>query len=163
MARPKEKEFDLKARVAKLLAAGFTVGDNGLKNNKSGVGDDDLKPLPERIQLILGIIKSQTVKATTMNYLIMYDIEKDKVRSLIAKYLLSQGCIRVQKSVFLCHSNHAKFDQIKDTLVEINEIYENKDSIILIPLNVSDARGMKLIGQNVNIEQIIDPPNTVFI
>ena len=56
-----------------------------------------------------------------------------------------------------------QFGRIKNTLPEINEIYENKDSIILIPLNVSDARSMKLIGQNVNIEQIIDPPNTVFI
>ena len=157
MARPKNTEFDLKARVAKLVAAGFTVRE------PPGDIDFDLKPLPERIQLILGIIKNHPVKATTMNYLIMYDIEKDKVRHLIAKYLLSQGCIRVQKSVFLCHSDQAKFDAIRNTLAEINEVYENMDSIILIPLNVSDARSMKLIGHNVNIEQIIDPPNTVFI
>lgn len=163
MARPKNKEFDLKARVAKLLAAGFTVGDGEAGKDAPEGEEFDLKPLPERIQLILGIIKRQPVKATTMNYLIMYDIEKNKVRTLIAKYLISQGCIRVQKSVFLSHSNHEKFGAIKNTLVEINEIYENKDSIILIPLNVSDARSMKLIGQNVNIEQIIDPPNTVFI
>lgn len=162
MARPKHKEFDLKARVAKLIAAGFTVGNEGLQSVQEEEGMA-LKPLNERIQIILGIIKKQPVKATTMNYLILYDIEKNKVRNLIAKYLLAQGCIRVQKSVFLSHSTHEKFDAIKNTLAEINEIYENKDSIILIPLNVSDARSMKLIGKNVNIEQIIDPPNTVFI
>ena len=98
-----------------------------------------------------------------MNYLILYDIEKNKVRGLISKYLLSRGCIRIQKSVFLAHTDHRKFDEIKNTLAEINEVYENKDSIIMVPLNVSDARSMKLIGQNVNIDQIIDPPNTVFI
>lgn len=163
MARPKNREFDLKARIARLLAAGFTTGTGATQNNDEEDDTLDIKPLPERIQIILGIIKSNPTKATTMNYLILYDIEKNKVRNLIAKYLLSQGCIRVQKSVFLSHSSHEKFDAIKNTLAEINEIYENKDSIILIPLNVSDARSMKLIGQNVNIEQIIDPPNTVFI
>lgn len=98
-----------------------------------------------------------------MNYLILYDIEKDKVRTLVAKYLLSKGCIRIQKSVFLAHTDNKKFDEIRQTLVEVNEVYNNQDSIIMIPLNVSDARSMKLIGQNVNIDQIIDPPNTVFI
>ena len=82
---------------------------------------------------------------------------------MIARYLIEKGCIRIQKSVFLAHTNHKKFEEIQQTLVEINDIYENKDSIILIPINVSDARSMKLIGKNVNIEQIVDPPNTVFI
>ena len=82
---------------------------------------------------------------------------------MIARYLIEKGCIRIQKSVFLAHTNHKKFEEIQQTLVEINDIYENKDSIILIPINVSDARSMKLIGKNVNIEQIVDPPNTVII
>lgn len=98
-----------------------------------------------------------------MNYLILYDISNNKVRKIIAEFLLSKGCIRIQKSVYLCHSTHKKFDKIKETLADINEIYENEDSIILIPINISDARSMKLIGHNVDINQIIDPPNTVFI
>lgn len=163
MPRPPNKEFDLKARIAKMKAAGF----NFFSEKKNPESDEEealqLKPLTERIQFILHIIKNRPAKATTMNYLILYDIEKDKVRNLIAKYLLSKGCIRIQKSVFLAHSDHKKFDEIKQTLTEVNEVYDNQDSIILIPLNVSDARSMKLIGQNVNIDQIIDPPNTVFI
>jgi len=98
-----------------------------------------------------------------MNYLIMYDIQNNKVRTLVAKFLIKSGCVRVQKSVFLVHSDHKKFDEIRQTLIEINDVYENEDSIILVPLNISDARSMKLIGKNVNIEQIIDPPNTVFL
>lgn len=160
MPRPPNKEFDLKARIARLKAAGFNFFSADSKPLEEALA---LKPLPERISLILNIIQNKPVKATSMNYLILYDIEKDKVRNLIAKYLLSKGCIRIQKSVFLAHTDHPKFDEIKNTLAEINEIYQNTDSIILIPLNVSDARSMKLIGQNVNIEQIIDPPNTVFI
>lgn len=162
MARPKNREFNLKQRIERLKKAGFTFRSE--EADAVGPADDlDLKPLPERIRFIVNIIQNRPVKSTTMNYLILYDIQKDKVRNLIAKYLLSKGCIRIQKSVFLAHTNHKKFDEIRETLFEVNEAYENKDSIILIPLNVSDARSMKLIGHNVNIDQIIDPPNTVFV
>lgn len=160
VARPRNKEFDLKARIEKLKKAGFNFSGS---EKAEGNEEDELLPLPKRIQFILGIIQSQPVKATTMNYLIFYDIENDKVRRLIAKYLLSKGCIRIQKSVFLVHCEFKKFDEIKDTLKEINEVYENRDSIILSPLNIADARSMKLIGKNVNIEQIVDPPETVFL
>ncbi len=161
MPRPPNKEFNLKERIEKLKKAGFNFFSNDKLLERDA--DFELKPLPERIKIILNIIRSQPIKATSMNYLILYDIEKDKIRRLVAKYLLSKGCIRIQKSVFLAHMNFKKFDEIKETLAEINEYYHNHDSIILIPLNVSDARSMKLIGQNVNINQIIDPPNTVFI
>lgn len=162
MAKPPKKDFDLIARISMLRKAGFS---EHLKNNISEKLSDDeiLLPFPERIQLILGIIQGNPIKAITMNYMILYDIENNKVRTLIAKFLKEKGCIRIQKSVFLAHSNNKKFEEIQQTLVEINDIYENTDSIILIPLNVSDARSMKLIGKNVNMEQIIDPPNTVFI
>jgi CRISPR-associated endonuclease Cas2 len=162
MAKPKRKEFDLKEQIAKIQAAGlFRPPDQGSEPELSA--EDQLAPLPERIKKILGILQGKPVKSTTMNYLIMYDIQNNKVRTLVSKYLLKKGCIRVQKSVFLVHSDHKKFDEIRETLVEINEVYENNDSIMLVPLNISDARSMKLIGKNVNIEQIIDPPNTVFL
>ena len=162
MARPRDKRFDLKARIEKLKQAGFNFFESDEPLILPGE-DAEMQPLNDRIRKILQIIQDRPLKATTMNYLILYDIEKDKVRTLIAKYLESKGCIRIQKSVFLAHTDHKKFDEIKNTLTEINEVYQNKDSIILIPLNVSDARSMKLIGQNINIDQIIDPPNTVFL
>jgi len=161
MAKPKNHSFDLKARIEKLKEAGFTFHENN-ENQEQDKDDIAMEPLSRRIQFILNIIQNKPIKATKMNYLILYDIRNDKVRSYIAKYLLSKGCIRIQKSVYLAHTSHKKFDEINNTLAEINDIYENEDSIILIPLNVSDARSMKLIGQNVNIKQIIDPPNTVF-
>jgi CRISPR-associated endonuclease Cas2 len=164
MAKPPRKEFNLQERIARIRKAGLTVtGDDRQNPGVTDKGDPDLLPLSERIRLILGIIRDQPIKATTMNYLVLYDIENNKVRTLIAKYLIAKGCIRIQKSVFLAHSNHKKFDEIRQTLAEINGVYENRDSIILVPLNISDARSMKLIGHNVDIDRIIDPPNTVFI
>lgn len=162
MAKPPKKEYDLAAKVELLRKSGFSEKLQ-LGPPPPLTDTDALLPLPLRIQLILGIVQQNPLKATTMNYLILYDIAHNKVRGMVAKFLLEKGCIRIQKSVFLAHTNNHKFDEIKQTLVEINDIYENEDSIILIPLNVSDARSMKLIGKNVNIEQIVDRPNTVFI
>ncbi|MBK6949016.1 MAG: CRISPR-associated endonuclease Cas2 [Haliscomenobacter sp.] len=97
-----------------------------------------------------------------MIYLIMYDITDNKVRTQIAKYLEKQGCTRIQKSVFLARSEAKNFQEIHDTLRDVNEMYDNEDSIILVPVNASDARAMKLIGKNVQIEAITDKPNTLF-
>jgi len=160
MAKPKNIAIDLKEKIEKIKKSGLLAEPEILLE---GDPDDILQPLSRRIQLILGIFQNKPIKSTTMNYLIMYDIQNNKVRTLVSKYLLKSGCIRVQKSVFLVHSDHKKFDEIRQTLIEINDVYHNEDSIILVPLNISDARSMKLIGKNVNIEQIIDPPNTVFL
>lgn len=159
MARPPKKEFDLKERIAKLKEAGLAP----VSKNPASSSEDELAPLPDRIRRILDILQPNPIKSTTMNYLIMYDIENNKVRRLVAKYLEKKGCVRVQKSVFLIHSDHKKFDDIRKTLADINDTYENDDSIILVPLNISDARSMKLIGKNVDISRIVDPPNTVFL
>jgi len=162
MAKPPKKEFDLPAKIELLRKAG--LGESFIQKVPGQADEQEiLLTLPERIKLILGIIQQNPIKAIHMNYLILYDIQHNKVRKLVSKFLIEKGCIRIQKSVFLVHSNHKKFEMIQQTLIEINDIYENSDSIILIPINVSDARSMKLIGKNVNIEQIIEPPNTVFI
>ena len=92
----------------------------------------------------------------------MYDISNDKVRLQIAKYLLKQGCVRIQKSVFMVKSSNKHFQEIYDTLKEVNAYYQNEDSIILVPINASDVRSMKLIGKNVAIATITDKPNTLF-
>ncbi|EIM75215.1 CRISPR-associated endoribonuclease Cas2 [Nitritalea halalkaliphila LW7] len=153
--------FDLKERIQKIRESGLLAHPEQQRQQLDP--EDALLPLQSRIQKILKIFQGKPIKSTTMNYFIMYDIQNNKVRRLVAQYLIKNGCVRVQKSVFLVHSDHKKFEEIKQTLVEINDVYENQDSIILVPLNISDARSMKLIGQNVNIEQIIDPPNTVFL
>jgi len=162
MAKAKQKVFNLQEQIAKIQKAGLhrSLEPAPVSTDPES---DALLPLPERIKKILDILQDKPIKSTTMNYLILYDIQNNKVRTLVSKFLLQKGCIRVQKSVFLCHSDHKKFDEINRTLAEINEVYENKDSIILVPMNISDARSMKLIGQNVNISQIVDPPNTVFL
>jgi len=155
MPKPRKKEYSLKEALAKIAEAGLQP-IRGIPIN------NDLDSLSERIKLILQIVKAEPVKATEMVYLIMYDISDDKVRIQIAKYLLKQGCVRIQKSVFLLKSSNKVFDEIHETLREVNSYYQNKDSIIIVPVNSADVRSMKLIGHNINVEAITDKPNTLF-
>lgn len=156
MARPRKKEYDLKEKLEKLRKSG--LGEQAAKPDEENL----LEPLEKRIEKILHIIKAKPAKALDMTYLIMYDIENTKVRNRIAKYLIKNGCIRIQKSVFVANSPHSKFDKIHETLKEVQSYYENHDSILLVPVNTSDLRSMKIIGKEIHIRTIIDKPNTLF-
>ncbi|MCF8342338.1 MAG: CRISPR-associated endonuclease Cas2 [Chitinophagaceae bacterium] len=155
MAKPKSRIYTLKEKIAIIKHA-------GIKEVQEVKDLDPLASLPERIAKILGIVNAKPQKSTTMTYLLTYDIADDKVRKLVSKFLLSRGCIRIQKSVFMANTEHRTFSDIHSTLKDIVEYYENEDSIILVPINVSDVRSMKLIGKNVNIETLANPPNTIF-
>jgi len=165
MPRPRNIDYDLKRRMELILKARLkTPADSEAFSKKNCDNDEDepIAPLNERIAVILGLVRQKPKKTPTMNYLIMYDIADHKVRNHVAKYLKKKGCLRIQKSVFMLNSSHQAFENICETLRAVNEVYENKDSIILVPVNVSDVRSMKLIGYNVNIEVLIDPPSTLF-
>ena len=155
MPRPPKKEYTLAEQLAKIKDAGIcSISEIPI--------EDQLPKLNERILQILKIVKNQPIKSTTMTFLIMYDISDDKVRYQIAKYLLKNGCIRIQRSVFMVKAANKKFEEIHDTLKEVNSYYENQDSIILVPINDSGVKSLKLIGKNINIETITDKPNTLF-
>ncbi|MEW6136395.1 MAG: CRISPR-associated endonuclease Cas2 [Bacteroidota bacterium] len=121
---------------------------------------DALEPLPDRIKKILGITQTPQ-KAEEMTYWIMYDIEDNKIRRYIARYLEKKGFLRVQKSVFLARSERNDFKEIAETLREVNQMYENHDSIILIPVSTDELHAMHLIGKDVGIEAYEKKPNSL--
>ncbi|MEZ5040694.1 MAG: CRISPR-associated endonuclease Cas2 [Saprospiraceae bacterium] len=155
MPKAPKKTYNLQEALAAIQQA-------GIKAAQTEPLDPTLSSLSDRIKAILQIVRDQPIKATEMTYLIMYDITDDKVRTQIAKYLIKQGCIRIQKSVFLLKSSNKVFDEILETLKEVNAYYQNEDSIILVPINASDVRSMKLIGKNVQLSTLTDKPNTLF-
>lgn len=157
MARPKKSERTLAESLRNLKDAGVRMPETTEAVDPEMPGD-----LQERIRRMLHIVQSKPLKATEMIYLIMYDISDNKVRTVIARYLERQGCIRVQRSVFIARSENRHFQEVLETLREVNAYYENEDSIILVPVNASDVRSMKLLGKNVTLDTIIDPPNTLF-
>ena len=132
---------------------------NLLAQNQQGF---DGKDLTSRLQKILTIIKNEPIKSVDMVYLVMYDIEDNRVRTQISKYLEKKGCMRIQKSVFMARSHHNTYEELFAALKEIQSYYENNDSILFVPVNSADARSMRIIGKDVNVDTIINKPNTLF-
>ncbi|TKK65846.1 CRISPR-associated endonuclease Cas2 [Ilyomonas limi] len=156
MSRPRKTVQSLEQRLQKIKDAGLA-----LVPVRATVFEAD-ETLAERIKKILYLLQTTPVKATRMTFLILYDIEDDKVRKEVAKYLKQKGCIRIQKSVFMASAEHLLYEQMYKDLHEVQQHYDNSDSIILVPFNTTDARSMKIIGKDVQVSTIINKPNTLF-
>ena len=154
MARPPDARLELREVLERLKKSGTSV------RNVSEV--DPVDDLNFRIKSILGLIGKEKIKGKEMIYMIMYDISDNKVRHQISKYLKRNGCMRIQRSVFIARSESKRFSEIKEALEEVNDYYQNEDSIILVPVNASDVRSMKVLGKNIQLDTLLDPPNTLF-
>lgn len=119
--------------------------------------------IEEKIHTIMEWLARQSrVKSNVMLYLIMYDIENNKVRTQVAKYLIKKGCLRIQKSVYLAKSSVSVMKDISRTLKEINEIYDNADSIFVLPVPEEKFNNITVIGQNIEFEIVTKPKNVLF-
>lgn len=123
---------------------------------------ENMPSLRDRVNFLIGVTNKSKYTATDMLFFIMYDIESNKVRREIAKYLEDKGCFRIQKSIFLASHNRSVFEQIKSDLAEVQALYNNHDSIIVCPIATDEIRSMKIIGQNIDLDIITQTKNTLF-
>ncbi|MGB4957850.1 MAG: CRISPR-associated endonuclease Cas2 [Saprospiraceae bacterium] len=120
-------------------------------------------PIEDKIHRIMEWLAAQSrIKSNVMLYLIMYDIENNKIRTHIAKYLIKKGCLRIQKSVYLAKSSVQVMKEIRDTLKEINEVYENRDSIFVLPVPEEKFSNITVIGQNIEFDLVTKQKNVLF-
>ncbi len=125
-------------------------------------GDQPVEDLRERIKYILDIYHLHNNNPAKMIYFIMYDIENNKIRTQIAKFLIKKGCTRVQKSIFLAQTDRTVFNEIHQTIKEVQEVYDNNDSIFFVPVSVDQLRAMKIVGMSVDMDLVLDNKNTLF-
>lgn len=118
--------------------------------------------LSTRVKQILGIVDNNQRLITNMLFFVMYDIESDKVRTQISKYLLKQGCFRIQNSVFLADLDASKYNMIRTDLTEVQSFYDNHDSILIVPISTDYLKSMKVIGKSIDIDIITKTKNTLF-
>lgn len=123
---------------------------------------ESISSLDQRIHRIFNIINSTKRPIENMLFFIMYDIESNKVRYNIVKYLLRKGCTRIQKSIFLADLSTATYHEIRHDLTEIQSLYDNHDSIIICPISTDQLRSMKVIGKNIDLDLITHNRNTLF-
>jgi CRISPR-associated protein Cas2 len=158
MPKPKNIEISFIEKLRKIKQAGI---DNPQAPGKMMADEVPLDDMPDRINQVLQIF-NQHKKSSRMIFFVMYDIEDNKVRTHIAKYLIKKGCTRVQKSIFLAELDRAVFTEIHKTLKEVQEVYENQDSIFFVPVSTDEIRAMKIIGHSVDFELITGNKNTLF-
>ncbi|MCX6252327.1 MAG: CRISPR-associated endonuclease Cas2 [Bacteroidetes bacterium] len=159
MTRKKKIPFTFPEIIRKLKYAGLSNVD-ALNTVRSK--EPEVEQISERIRKVFHLYKTASAKPDHMIFFIMYDIEHDKIRTQIAKYLLKKGCIRVQKSVFLAQKERKLFDEMHTTLKEIQEMYDNEDSIFFVPISTDELRSMKILGQNVTVDMILENKSTLF-
>jgi CRISPR-associated protein Cas2 len=156
--RPPAKEYSLAERLA-LVRAAVGTGPPPPPRPPDGA---PLDTLAGRVAHILGLVQQTPKKATDMFHIIMYDIENNRVRREVAKYLLAQGCIRVQRSVYFARLKPGAARKIWDDLKAVQAAYDNEDSIILAPVDTQSLGSMKVVGKDLQIEILTERPNTLF-
>lgn len=114
----------------------------------------------EAVRLLFRRFEAQ--KITNMLFFVSYDIEDNRVRRHIAKYLLRKGCVRLQKSVYFGTAKRDQYQELVKTLAEVQALYQNHDSIFLLPVGEDNVHKMEVIGQNLNLQLHIDPGSVFF-
>ncbi|MDR1975191.1 MAG: CRISPR-associated endonuclease Cas2 [Bacteroidales bacterium] len=155
----KKKSIPFAEHLLKLYRSGLSREVQQVSVQKE---DDDMPSIEMRVQHVLDIVKRKHDKSR-MLFFVMYDIENDKVRRQVVKYLLRKGCMRIQKSIFIADVEHKVFSEIKDSLMEVQECYENDDSILVVPISTDYLQAMKIIGKNIDIDIILKNKSTIFI
>lgn len=145
--------------MAKLRRAGM--------ENSPTIGTDPpyltaIDTIEERVKKLIGIIKQKERESSNMLFFVMYDIESNKVRHQVAKYLIKRGCFRIQRSIFLADLDPVTYNQIRSDLVEVQACYENEDSILITPISTDTLNSMKIIGKNIDVDVITRTKNTLF-
>lgn len=141
----KSKKFDLDESI-KLYKA------SGIKTLKA--------PYSKPYDLLNSLVHIEAMLEDSNNgyrlVFVFYDVSNNKLRTLLSKFLLKQGLLRVQKSVFVGNLSPSKFHKVKTALKEIAELYDGTDSYIFLPISKDNLIKMQIAGRNFSIDQFKD-------
>ncbi len=161
MPRKKKPPLSFAQQMKKIEAARLK-GSRPLNEPVVEESSNSIESLSARIQKILGIVEAQKKNPHRMLFFVMYDIESNKVRNLVHKYLKRQGCTPIQRSIFLADTPMDTYKKIRNDLAEVQAAYENNDSIIVLPVSTDYLNMMKVIGQKIELDIITHTKHTLF-
>ena len=160
--RKKKKPLTFAERMASLGKAGLKYSDS-MRPDTTITGKLDGLEREARLQKLIELLsKTREMKQGNILAFIMYDIENNRIRRYIAKHLEKQGYIRVQKSVFFGNVPRALHKQVCETLKEVNEKYENGDSLMFLPISIDMFHNLKVVGKNLDYELVVEEKSTLF-
>ena len=159
--KPGDPGLSFPERLRRLRASGLSTAHfRGAMSDR----DRTLPDIRERVRLIIEFLTVGTDTNTQgMLFFVMYDIEDHKIRRHISKYLIRGGCLRIQKSVFIGQASHKQYREIADTLEEVNSMYSNGDSILVLPITRETVAQLQVIGKDLNYKMVTSPPNVLII
>ncbi len=91
---------------------------------------------------------------------VLYDIEKDKARSKVAKHCKKAGLYRVQYSCFLGTLNAEEKDVLELQIEEL--INEEVDKVYLFRMNKEQLKDCVMLGQAFDEKLITDEIKSLF-
>jgi CRISPR-associated protein Cas2 len=92
---------------------------------------------------------------------ILYDIEKDRPRTKVAKLCKQAGLYRVQYSVFLGTLNSNEKDTLELQILDL--IDEETDSVYIFPMQKNELQATVLLGQAFDKELVTDEVKALFM
>lgn len=158
MPRKKRPPLSLAEQMSRLREAALPEAKPAIASGE----ELELGSIEARVRQLLGIVERQKKNRDRMLFFVMYDIESNKVRALVHKYLKRKGCTPIQRSIFLADTSIEVYDEIKADLAAVQEAYANNDSIIVLPVSTDYLRMMKIIGQKIEVDVITHSRNTLF-
>lgn len=96
-------------------------------------------------------------------FVVCYDISNNDTRKVVSKYLLQEGCLRIQKSLFMGYLPYTKMKEIARTLKGTHEAYDNDDSYIILPIRKETVENMIVYGKRVNVDIVLRRQSIVFM
>lgn len=161
MSKPKKPSYH--EILKKLKQAGMHKAQQ-LEQRRRLAMHEELMPVDVRVEKIINLFKAAAMTpATNTLGFIMYDIEDNKIRNHIARHLEKLGYMRVQKSIFFGNINRKVHEDVYQALKEINEWYDNEDSILFLPVSNDDMSRVRLVGKNIEFQVMMETKNVLFI
>ena len=159
---PRTPEIKFTERVRLIRQAG--LDQPRLLADQLPADTAEIAPLTARIEAIAALLRDayRFAHPTAMLFFIMYDVEHNRIRTHLARYLLRKGCYRVQKSIFLAALDRPQYEEIYQTLKSIQEAYDNHDSILFVPIGHDDLRALRLLGKSIDFELVTGRRNVLF-
>jgi CRISPR-associated protein Cas2 len=123
------------------------------------------RPLPQlktRIEeLAEYFAQRKEFKSLDMYYLVIYDIQDNRIRTHLFNYLKERGLYHLQKSVFLGRSDRGAYQRIYEATRRIESKLAETDSIVFMPIAENELRKFRIVGRDVEVSAALDEPHTL--
>lgn len=128
------------------------------KEEEVGIGERIVE-----VQRLVHAFAENPIKHRLMMVLVMYDITNDDLRTVISRYLMERGLVRIQKSVFLGPSDKKLFNTMDQAMRELSEAFGPNDSVVMVPISHDTVSRLRAVGRDIHTSLVLSYAGTVVL